>query len=298
MAEIIPFDKRDGYIWYNGELVDWEDAKVHVLNHGLHYGSCVFEGTAVYNDKIFKLREHTERLIRSAELLDFSIPYSVEELEEATKLIVKTQKVSSGYIRPFAWRGSEKMAISAKDNSTHVAIATWTWPPYFSVEAKRKGIDMVFADYRRPSPETAPSASKAAGLYMICTISKHKAERAGYTEAIMMDFEGYIAEATCANMFFVINDELHTPIADRFLNGITRQTVIELAKRRGIKVVERRIKPEELAETQDCFLTGTAAEITRVNSIEKQDKSHKYQFAAHKITLDLMTDYSKEIGRD
>ena len=297
MTEIIPFDKRDGYIWYNGKLVEWQETKVHVLNHGLHYGNCVFEGTAVYNNNIFKLREHTERLINSAKLLDYTIPYSVEELEEATKLIVKTQKVSNGYIRPFAWRGSERMAISAKKNSVHVAIATWTWPPYFSVDAKMKGINMVFAEYKRPAPDTAPSASKAAGLYMICTISKHKAERDGYNEAIMLDFEGYIAEATCANMFFIINDELHTPKADRFLNGITRQTIINLAKERGYKVVERRIKPEELAETQDCFLTGTAAEITRVNSIETKDKKHKYQFTCHDITTNLMTDYSKAIGR-
>lgn len=297
MTDIIPFDKRDGFIWYNGELVEWSNAKVHVLNHGLHYGNCVFEGAAIYNGEIFKLREHTERLIKSAELLDYEIPYSLNQLEEATKLIVKKQKVANGYIRPFAWRGSEKMAISAKENKVHVAIATWTWPPYFSVEAKMKGINMVFAEYRRPSPDTAPSASKAAGLYMICTISKHKAEREGYNEAIMLDFEGYIAEATCANMFFVINNELHTPIADRFLNGITRQTIISLAKKRGYKVVERRIKPEELSKTQDCFLTGTAAEITRVNSIETIDKTNKYLFNAHEITKNLMADYSISIGR-
>ena len=298
MTEIIPFDKRDGYIWFNGKIIPWQDAQTHVLNHGLHYGSCVFEGTAVYNGEIFKLREHTARLIRSAEQLDFEIPYSLEELEEATKEIIKKQNVTDGYIRPFSWRGSERMAISAKDNSVHTAIATWTWPPYFSLEAKKKGIDMVFAEYKRPSPETAPSAAKAAGLYMICTISKHKAERAGYNEAIMLDFEGYIAEATCANMFFIINDELHTPTADRFLDGITRQTVIELAERLGIKTVIRRIRPEELADTQDAFLTGTAAEITRVNSIETIDKKSKYQFAPHEITLKLIAEYSKEIGRE
>ncbi len=187
MTDIIPFDQRDGYIWYNNELVPWQDAKTHILNHGLHYGNCVFEGAAIYNGTIFKLREHTERLIKSAQLLDYEIPYSVTELEEATKLIVKTQQVENGYIRPFAWRGSERMAISAKDNKIHVAIASWTWPPYFSVEAKMQGINMVFAEYKRPSPDTAPSASKAAGLYMICTISKHIAERVGYNEAIMLD---------------------------------------------------------------------------------------------------------------
>jgi branched-chain amino acid aminotransferase len=293
---IIPFDKRDGSIWYNGKLVPWEDAKVHVLNHGLHYGSCVFEGIAIYNGEIFKLREHTQRLLDSAKMLDFEIPYSLEELEAATKEIVKTQKVENGYIRPFAWRGSEKMAISAKDNSVHTAIATWTWPPYFSKEAKKKGIDMVMAKYKRPSPETAPSHAKAAGLYMICTYSKHQAERAGYTEALMLDYRGYIAEATCANMFFIINDELHTPTADCFLNGITRQTILKLAKNLGIKTIERHIKPEELTNVQDAFLTGTAAEITRVNSIEEADKSQKYTFAPHKITLDLMEAYYAEIG--
>jgi len=189
------------------------------------------------------------------------------------------------------------MAISAKENSIHTAIATWSWPPYFSPEAKQRGIDMVFAEYKRPSPDTAPSASKAAGLYMICTISKHKAERDGYNEALMLDYEGYIAEATCANIFFVINDELHTPIADRFLDGITRQTIIALAKRNNIKIVERRISPEELSNVQDCFLTGTAAEITRVNSVETRDKKQKYEFQLHDITSKLISAYSKEIGR-
>lgn len=297
MENIVPFDKREGFIWYNGKLVPWQDAKVHVLNHGLHYGSCVFEGIAIYNDKIFKLKEHSQRLIDSAKLLDFEIPYTVEELMAATQEIVKIQKVDNGYIRPFAWRGSEKMAISAKNNSTHVAIATWKWPPYFSSEAKLQGIDMVFAKYSRPSPETAPTASKAAGLYMICTYSKHLAERKGYTEAIMLDYRGYIAEATCANMFFIINDELHTPIADCFLNGITRLTIIDLAKANGIKVVERHIKPEELANTQDAFLTGTAAEITRVNSITDEKKNVKYTFAAHPITLKLSELYNQAIGR-
>lgn len=292
--EIVPFDKREGYIWYDGKIVPWQEAKTHVLNHGLHYGSCVFEGIAVYNHKIFKLSEHTQRLHYSAELLDFNIPYSVSELELATKEIVKKQNIKDGYIRPFAWRGSEKMAISAKNNSVHVAIATWTWPPYFSLEAKKKGIDMVFATYSRPSPETAPTSAKAAGLYMICTISKHLAEKEGYNEAMMLDYRGYIAEATCANMFFIINNELHTPAPDCFLNGITRQTVIELAKKRGITVKERNIKPEELENVSDSFLTGTAAEITRINSIETQDKSKKYKFSAHQIVLDLIEDYYKE----
>lgn len=292
--EIVPFDNRKGYIWYNGEIISWNDAKVHVLNHGLHYGGCVFEGIAVYDDHIFKLTEHTQRLHDSANLLDFEIPYSVAQLEEAIREVVKKQNVKSGYIRPFAWRGSERMAISAKSNAIHVAIAAWTWPPYFSIETKKKGIDMVFATYARPSPQTAPTSSKAAGLYMICTISKHLAERSGYNEAMMLDYRGYIAEATCANMFFIINNELHTPIADCFLNGITRQTVIELAKRRGVIVKERHIKPTELENVSDAFLTGTAAEITRVNSIETQDKTTRYKFSPHEIVLDLIQDYYKE----
>ena len=293
--EIIPFDKRSGYIWYNGKIIDWQDAKIHVLSHGLHYASCVFEGTAVYNGRIFKLAEHTKRLYDSARLLDFEIPYSIAEFEEATQEIVKKQNVTNGYIRPFAWRGSERMAISAKDNQVHTAIATWVWPPYFSPEAKKKGINMVFAEYRRPAPDTAPTSAKAAGLYMICTISKHIAERQGYNEAIMLDYRGFIAEATCANMFFIINDELHTPLADCFLNGITRQTVIALAKKRNIKVVERHIKPEELSQVSDAFLTGTAAEITRVNSIETRDKSQKFNFTTHQTVLDLIDDYQNLI---
>ncbi|MBL6785458.1 MAG: branched-chain amino acid aminotransferase [Rickettsiales bacterium] len=297
MEHIIPFDKRDGFIWYNGQLTEWKNATTHVLNHGLHYGSCVFEGIAVYNNRIFKLEEHSQRLIDSAKLLDFEIPYSLKEIMSATEEIVRIQKVDNGYIRPFAWRGSEKMAISAKDNSINLAIATWKWPPYFSPEAKLNGIDMVFAQYKRPSPETAPTASKAAGLYMICTFSKHLAERDGYTEAIMLDYRGYIAEATCANMFFIINDELHTPLADCFLNGITRQTVIDLAKSNGVKTVERHIKPEELANVQDAFLTGTAAEITRVNSIHDNKNDIKYNFAKHPITLKLRDLYYQEIHK-
>ena len=297
MDNIIPFDKRDGFIWYNGELVEWKNANTHILNHGLHYGSCVFEGVAVYNNKIFKLKEHSQRLINSAKLLDFTIPYTVEEIMAATCEIVKVQEVDNGYIRPFAWRGSEKMAISAKHNSINLAIATWKWPPYFSPEAKLNGINMVFAKYKRPSPETAPIASKAAGLYMICTYSKHVAERDGYNEAIMLDYRGYIAEATCANMFFIINDELHTPIADCFLNGITRQAVLALARDNGIKTVERHIEPAELANVQDAFLTGTAAEITRVNSIVDDKNNKKYNFTKHPITLKLSDLYYQEIRK-
>lgn len=283
--EMIPFDDRDGVIWYNGQFVPWREAKVHVLNHGLHYASCVFEGERVYDHQVFKLQEHTERLRVSANLLGFDLPYSVETLNQATREVVAAQKVANGYVRPFAWRGSEKMAISAQDNRIHVAIAAWPWPPYYSDEARKAGLKLTIADWVRPSPNSAPTASKAAGLYMICTISKHKAEAAGYNDALMMDYRGYIAEATSANVFFVFNGELHTPIADCFLNGITRQTVISLAKKLGIKVVERHILPDELSKVSEGFLTGTAAEITPIRSI-----TH-YEFSLGKITQQLMDAY-------
>lgn len=287
MTDIIPFDKRDGFIWFNGEFVDWKDAKIHVLNHGLHYASCVFEGERIYNHKIFKSHEHSIRLHESAKMLDFSLPYSVEQLNIAKDELVIKQKIVDGYMRAFAWRGSEKMAISAQGNKIHVAIACWPWPPYYSDEARKVGLKLKFAKYRRPSPDTAPIASKAAGLYMICTVSKHEAEREGYNDAIMLDYRGYLAEATGANLFLVMpNNELHTPTPDCFLNGITRQTVIELAKKRNIKVIERHIKPEELSNAIDAFVTGTAAEITRIGEIEKI----KYPIA-NQVTLDLMQDY-------
>lgn len=288
MTEIIPFDKRDGYIWYNGEFTPWQDAKVHILNHGLHYASSVFEGERLYNKNIFKCTEHSARLHKSAELLGFEIPYSVEDLDKFKKETAAKQNIVDGYMRVFAWRGSEKMAISAQGNKIHVAIACWPWPPYYSDEARKKGVSLKFAKFRRPSPETAPIAAKAAGLYMICTISKHEAENEGYNDALMLDYRGYLSEATGANLFLVMkNGELHTPLPDCFLNGITRQTVIVLAKERGIKVVERHIKPEELSDVKDAFLTGSAAEVTRIGSIED-----KYVFkTADQMTLDLMQDY-------
>lgn len=289
MSDIIPFDKREGYIWYNGEIVEWQDAKVHVLNHGLHYASCIFEGERIYGGVIFKSKLHSERLHKSAEMLGFEIPYSVQELEDAKKEMAKKQNIEDGYMRVFAWRGSEKMAISAQENKIHVAIACWPWPPYYSAEARKAGLKLKFATYKRPSPETAPVAAKAAGLYMICTISKHEAEREGYNDALMLDYRGYLAEATGANLFLVMkNDEIHTPKADCFLNGITRQTVIELAKKRGLKVVERHIKPEELSDAKDAFLTGSAAEITRIGEVD-----NKYKFPEiTQITTNLMQDYT------
>jgi branched-chain amino acid aminotransferase len=286
--DIIPFDKRDGYIWYNGNFVPWKDAKVHILNHGLHYASSVFEGERIYNKKIFKCTNHTKRLHRSAELLGFKIPYSVEELDKFKNETAKKQNIIDGYMRCFAWRGSEKMAISAQNNTIHTAIACWPWPPYYSDEARKVGLKLKFAKYKRPSPETAPVAAKAAGLYMICTISKHEAENEGCNDALMLDYRGYLAEATGANLFLVMkNGELHTPTPDCFLNGITRQTVIELAKSKGIKVVERHIKPEELEDAIDGFLTGSAAELTRIGMVD-----NKYFYPnASQITLELMKEY-------
>ncbi len=283
--DIIPFDKREGYIWYNGEMVEWKNAKVHILNHGLHYASSVFEGERVYNGNIFKSRTHTERWHKSAEILGFELPYTTDQLEEAKQAIVKKQNIVDGYMRAFAWRGSEKMAISAQNNTIHCAIATWPWPPYYSEDLHTKGIKLDWAMYKRPDPATAPVAAKAAGLYMICTISKHKAEREGFNDALMLDYEGYVAEATGANFFLVIDGELHTPLADRFLNGITRQTIIKLASDLGIKVSERRIKPEELATAQEAFLTGSAAEITPVGQVAE------YNFTPGSVTAKLKDAY-------
>ncbi len=290
MSNIIPFDQRDGFIWYNGNLVPWRDAKIHVLSHGLHYASSVFEGIKVYNGKIFKLTEHSERLIKSAQTLGFDIPYTLEEINEATKLIVKTQNIKDGYIRPVAWLGSDNLKIYAEGNKVHLAIATWQWPTYFSEELYKNGIKICWADWKRPAPDTAPTSAKAAGLYMICTISKRKAEESGYHDAMMLDYRGYLAEATGANLFLVINGEIHTPIADCFLDGITRKTVIALAKEKGLKVIERHIKPEELSSAQEVFLTGTAAEITPVGSIGE------YKFVPGAVT-NLLKDAYHELVR-
>jgi branched-chain amino acid aminotransferase len=285
----VPFDSRDGVIWYDGKFVDWKDAKVHVLTHGLHYASAVFEGERAYGGAIFKSREHAERLIESGRILGFKVPYSVEEILAAKDETLKRMGFKDAYVRPIAWRGSEMMGVSAQNNTIHLAIAVWEWPSYFKPEERLKGIRLDIAEYRRPDPKTAPSRSKAAGLYMICTISKHAAEAKGYADAMMYDYRGYVAEATGANMFFVKDGELHTPTPDCFLNGITRQTVIELAKRRGIKVVERHIMPEELSGFSECFICGTAAEVTPVSEIGP----HTFKPAA--ITETLMNDYMAEV---
>jgi branched-chain amino acid aminotransferase len=283
------FDQMQGVIWYDGKLVPWSAATLHVLSHGLHYASCVFEGERAYGGEIFKCTEHSERLKRSGEILDFTIPYSIPEIDAAKRLVVEKNGQKDAYVRPVAWRGSEMMGVSAQSNKIHVAIATWEWPSYFDPAERLKGIRLDLADYRRPDPKTAPCLAKAAGLYMICTISKHKAERKGYADAMMLDWEGRVAECTGANIFFVQDGKIHTPIADCFLAGITRSTAIDLAKRRGFEVIERRIMPDELAGFSECFITGTAAEVTPVSEIAA------WKFTPGAITKQLMDDYTAEV---
>jgi len=279
------FDNRDGYIWFNGELVDWPDVKLHVLSHALHYASSVFEGERVYNKKIFKLEEHTERLFYSAERMDMKIPYTQDQLNEACKEIVKKHSIIDGYVRPIAWRGAEMMGVSAQSTKINLAIAVWEWPSYFDPEQRLKGIRLTLSKWKRPSPETIPCDTKAAGLYMICTLSKHDAEKRGYADSLMLDYENYVAEATGANVFFIKDGEIHTPKPDCFLDGITRRTVIDIAKKRGIKVIERKILPDEMSDFSECFLTGTAVEVTPVSEIAE------FKFTPGEITKNLMEDY-------
>ena len=290
--EPIPFDKRSGKIWFNGELINWQDVQIHVLNHGLHYASCVFEGERVYDGKIFKLEEHTERLFHSAYRMGIKIPYSKESLNKFSKEIVKIQKVKDGYVRPVVWRGSEMMAISAQQTKINVAIATWEWGSYFDPKLKLKGIKLNISKWRRPAPNTIPWDTKASGLYMICTLSKHEAEKEGFTDSLMLDYKDDIAEATGANIFFKNSDgELHTPIPDSFLNGITRRSIIEIAKSKNIKVIERKIKPAELLKFTGCFLTGTAAEVTPVSQIDK------YKFTVCNTIKDLSDSYQSLVRK-
>src|SRR6202167_4063499 len=286
---VLPFDQRDGFIWMDGKLFPWRDAKLHVLSHGLHYGSCVFEGERAYSGRIFKSTEHSERFKRSANVLDFEIPYSVAELNAAKQLVVDKNNLTDCYVRPVAWRGSEMMAVAAQNSTINTAIAVWAWPSMFNVEEKMKGIRLDIAEYRRPDPQTAPTAAKAAGLYMICTISKHRAERRGYADAMMLDWQGRVAECTGANIFFVQDGKIHTPIADCFLAGITRATAIALARRHNIEVIERRIMPEELSGFSECFITGTAAEVTAVSVIAQ------WTFLPARITALLMRDYTDTV---
>jgi branched-chain amino acid aminotransferase len=286
------FHNRDGLIWYDGEMLDWREANLHLLTHALHYASSVFEGERVYSGNIFKLREHSDRLINSANIMGFKIPYSSDEIDAACILACEKNNIIDGYVRPIAWRGSEMMGVSAQDTKIHLAIAVWAWPSYFSPEARDKGISLKTSQWRRPPPDTAPVHAKAAGLYMICTMSKHDAENSGYDDALMLDWRGNVVEGTGANFFMITVDGIiNTPPPDCFLNGITRQTVIELAKNRGYKIVERHILPEELQSAKEIFVTGTAAEVTPVGKIDD------LEYEVGEITKVLRGDYEKLVGR-
>jgi branched-chain amino acid aminotransferase len=285
----VPFDQRADVIWFDGRLIPTADCKISVLTHGLHYASAVFEGERAYGGEIFKGTEHSARLKRSAEILDFEIPYSVAEIDVAKQLVLEKNNQQDAYVRPIAWRGSEALGVSAQGNKIHLAIATWEWPSYFDPAQRLKGIRLDLAEYRRPDPKTAPSLAKASGLYAICTISKHRAEKRGYADAMMLDWQGRVAECTGANIFFLKDGKIHTPIADCFLAGITRATAIDLARRRGIEVIERRIMPDELSGFSECFITGTAAEVTAVSEIAD------WRFTPGRITQQLMNDYTDEV---
>ena len=287
--EIIPFDKRIGFIWYNGEFVEWQNATTHVLNHGLHYGSCVFEGLRVYGEKIYKLEKHTDRLFFSAQRMGIDVPYSKDEINRAHEETIKKMNIKYGYVRPVIWRGSEMMAISAQKNKINVAVATWEWPSYFTKEDRLKGISLQTAVWKRPPPDCIPTDTKAAGLYMICTLSKHEAEKNGYTDALMLDYKGRVSESTGSNIFLVINGEIHTPVPDCFLNGITRQAVIEIAKNEGINVIERDIYPDEISKAEEIFLTGSAVEVTPVGKIDNQN------FKVGDVTTKISSLYMKEV---
>ncbi len=285
------FDDRDGHIWFDGEMLDWRDAEVHVLTHALHYASAVFEGERSYDGEIFKVEEHHERLLESARTLGFELPYTVSEITRAAYDVLQKNDIVDGYVRPVAWRGSEMMGVSAQETKIHLAIAAWPWPSYFSPEARLKGIRLKTARWRRPAPDTAPVKTKAAGLYMICTLSKHEVEAEGYDDALMLDWRGRIAECTGANIFLVQDGVLHTPTPDCFLDGITRRTVIELAQKRGYKVVDRPIMPQELASSEEVFVTGTAAEVTPVSRIDD------LTFKVGIVGRQMMEDYDALVHR-
>lgn len=291
MTDSRAYHDRDGLIWLDGEMVPWRDANVHVLTHALHYASSVFEGQRAYSGEIFKLTEHSTRLVKSAQLLDMEIPYSVAEIDQACRDVFAASGLTSGYMRPLAWRGSEQMGVSGQKTKIHLAIAMWHWDAYFGDEAARKGIRMIISPWRRPAPFTAPTESKASGLYMICTLARHQAQAQGYDDALMFDWRGRVAEGTGANAFFVKDGALHTPTPDCFLDGITRQTIIDIARRRGIVVHERAIWPEELEGFEQLFLTGTAAEVTPVASVGP------WNFEVGDLTLQLRKDYLDLVNR-
>lgn len=281
---LVPFDDRDGWIWWDGALVPWRDAKLHVLTHGLHYASAVFEGERAYNGHIFRLRDHTNRLIKSGQILGFEIPFTAEQIDAACYETLRANNLTDAYVRPIAWRGSEMLAVSAQHTKIHLAIAVWAWPSYFG-DSRMQGIRLGMGEWKRPSPETAPTAAKATGLYMIGTMSKHKAEAEGYADALLLDWRGRVSEATGANIFFAMNGELHTPTPDCFLDGITRRSVMALAARRQIKVIERPIMPDEMKQANEVFLAGTAAEVTPVKQIGQAS------FTPGQITETLLKDY-------
>jgi branched-chain amino acid aminotransferase len=290
MSPILPFDDRDGFLWFDGKLVPWREAHIHVLTHGLHYASSVFEGERLYSGRIYKLEEHTARLFESARILDMKIPYTEKEIVDASREACAAQGFKDAYVRPVVWRGSEQMSVAGQTNKIHVAIAAWQWGSYFDPKEKMKGIRLTLSSWRRPAPDTAPTKSKAAGLYMICTISKHEAETKGYHDALMYDYRGYVAEATGANIFFVEDGKLLTPVPDCFLDGITRRSVMALARARQIPVVERHIEPHEMSRFSECFLTGTAAEVTPVSEIGE------HRFTPGRITETLMNDYHHDVN--
>jgi branched-chain amino acid aminotransferase len=285
----VPFDQRSDLIWFDGKLIPTADCKISLLTHGLHYASAVFEGERAYGGEIFHSTEHSARLKNSAQIMDFEIPFSVAEIDAAKRLVLEKNNQKDAYVRPIAWRGSEALGVSAQNNKIHLAIASWEWPSYFDPAQRLKGIKLDLAEYRRPDPKTAPCLAKASGLYMICTISKHRAEKRGYADAMMLDWQGRVAECTGANIFFVKDGKIHTPIADCFLAGITRKTAMELAHRRNIEVIERRIMPEELSSFSECFITGSAAEVTAVSEIAD------WKFTPGRITHQLMDDYTAEV---
>jgi branched-chain amino acid aminotransferase len=289
MADLVPYDDRDGVIWVNGEMVPWREAKVHILSHALHYASAVFEGERAYDGVIYKLTEHTERLVHGAEVLDMKVPYTVAEIDEACNAVVAANGLSDCYVRPIVWRGSEMMGVSAQKTRINVAVAAWDWGSYFPMEERLKGIRVMWAKYRRPDPATAPAKTKAAGLYMIGTLDKHRAESNGYSEALMLDWRGRVAECTSGNIFFVKGTELHSPTPDCFLDGVTRRTIIQLAEARGFKCVDRVIMPEELADFDECFMVGTAAEVTPIAEIGE------YRFAPGDVCRALIEDYTAEV---
>ena len=282
---LTPFDDRDGFIWFDGQLLPWREARVHVLTHALHYASAVFEGERAYGGKVFKLTEHSQRLVDSGAILGMTLPLTTAQIDDATRETLAASGITDAYIRPIAWRGSEMMGVAAQATKVHMAIAIWQWPSYFTPEARMRGIRLQISEWRRPHPQTAPTRAKAAGLYMICTMSKHRAENDGYEDSLMLDWRGQVAEATGANVFFVMDGVIHTPQPDCFLDGITRRTVIALAKARGYTVIERAIQPEEMASAQECFLTGTAAEVTPVREIGP------YTFTPGAVTQSLLADY-------